>query len=195
MKARESAMPDEMTWQAFFDADATVSALGCARQGNETIAEFGCGYGTFTLGAPRRTTGIVHAFDIEATLVDRVLRKASAAGIANIHTETRDFVANGTGLCPSSVDHAMLWNLLHLENPRALLREAHRILRPGGIVSILHWNHDPSTPRGPSMSIRPHPDQCRAWAETAGFAFLRNVDLSTCARYHYGMLLDASRRK
>jgi ubiquinone/menaquinone biosynthesis C-methylase UbiE len=53
------------------------------------------------------------------------------------------------------VDYAMLFNILHAEQPERLLREARRILAPHGLLGIIHWNYDPSTPRGPSMEIRP----------------------------------------
>jgi SAM-dependent methyltransferase len=189
MKGRESGMPEEAYWQSFYDADCIVEKLECAKGKKERIAEFGSGYGTFTLPAAKRTTGVVHAFEIEHELVALVQRKAAEAGLQNISAERRDFVAEGTGLPPQSVDHAMIYNLLHIEEPVRLLREAHRILHPGGVVSIIHWKHDASTPRGPSMGIRPRPEQCREWAEVAGFSFLRDQDLSPCCQYHYGMLL------
>ena len=66
--------------------------------------------------------------------------------------------------------------------------EMARVIRPGGRLSIVHWKHDPATPRGPSMHIRPRPEQCRAWVLAAGFAFLREPDLSACSPYHYGLL-------
>jgi predicted methyltransferase len=121
--------------------------------------------------------------------VARVRRRAGDAGLSNVRAEVRDFVGQGTGRPSQSVDHAMVYNLLHLEEPVRLLKEAYRILRPGGVVSIIHWKHDASTPRGPSMSIRPRPAQCRSWAEAAGFVFMRDQDLSACCEYHYGLLL------
>jgi SAM-dependent methyltransferase len=44
------------------------------------------------------------------------------------------------------------------------------------------------TPRGPSMDIRPRPEQCRDWAEQVGFRPLEPgiVDLPP---YHHGMVL------
>ena len=182
-------MPDESYWQSFYDADCIVAKLDCAKVGTESIAEFGGGYGTFTFPAAKRTSGIVHTFDIEPDLVALVSRRAQEFGLKNVRAELRDFVAQGTGLTDSSMVHAMAYNLLHLENPVGLLQEAFRILKPGGLVSIMHWKYDPATPRGPSMTIRPKPEQCRAFAEAAGFQFLRDQDLSECCQYHYGLLL------
>jgi SAM-dependent methyltransferase len=189
MKGRESGMPEEDYWQTFFDADCIVEKLDCTRAASESIVEFGSGYGTFTLPAARRTTGIVHAFDIEPDLVALMNRRARESGLKNVRAGVRDFVKQGTGLLEASVDHAMVFNLLHLDDPVELLREAFRVLKPGGTVSIIHWKYDPSTPRGPSMAIRPRPEQCRAWAEAAGFVFVRDQDLSACCDFHYGMLL------
>lgn len=190
MKGRESGMPDENYWNAFYDADCIVAKLECTKEKNENIVEFGSGYGTFTFPAAKRTSGTVYAFDIESDLVDLVQQKARSQGLANVKAALRDFVAEGTGLPQASVDHAMVYNLLHIENPLALLVEAYRVLKPGGIVSIMHWKYDPTTPRGPSMGIRPRPEQCRTWAEQAGFMFVCHQDLSECCKYHYGMLLQ-----
>jgi SAM-dependent methyltransferase len=189
MKGRESGMPAEDYWETFYDADCIVVKLECAKSGSETVAEFGSGYGTFTLPAAKRTSGTIYAFDIEADLVESLRAKSARLGLPNVRPALRDFVADGTGLASGSVDHVMVYNLLHIEEPVKVLREAFRILKPGGSVSIIHWKYDPSTPRGPSMDIRPKPEQCRAWAESVGFVFVRDQDLSECCNYHYGMLL------
>jgi SAM-dependent methyltransferase len=190
MKGRESGMPAEDYWETFYDADCIVVKLECAKRGDESIAEFGSGYGTFTLPAAKRTTGNVYAFDIEPELVESLNQKAQAMALPNVRSLTRDFVAQGTGLEARSVDHVMVFNLLHIEEPVKILVEALRILKPGGLVSIIHWKYDPSTPRGPSMNIRPKPEQCREWAEAAGFVFERYQDLSECCDFHYGMILS-----
>jgi len=153
-----------------------------------SVVEFGCGYGTFTLPAARLCRGIIHAFDIDPAMVERVRGKAVQEGLANILCQVRDFVSNGTGLPEGAANYAMLFNILHAECPEVLLREARRVLRPGGRLGIIHWNHDPSTPRGPSMSIRPRPEQLRAWAESEGFwdAIGGIIDLPP---YHYGLCM------
>jgi ubiquinone/menaquinone biosynthesis C-methylase UbiE len=83
----------------------------------------------------------------------------------------------------------MLFNILHAERCEVLLEEAFRVLKPGGLLAIMHWNYDPTTPRGPSMDIRPQPEQCCDWAEQARFWLLPPgfIDLPP---YHYGMVLE-----
>jgi SAM-dependent methyltransferase len=126
---------------------------------------------------------IAKEVEMTATLND----SRTAAGLKNVKVRLRDFVAKGTGLPDASVQYAMLFNILHAEEPLLLLREAHRVLEPGGLLGIMHWNYDPATPRGPSMDIRPRPEQCHGWAVEAGFEPMPSgrIDLSP---YHYGMV-------
>jgi len=190
MKGRESGMPDEENWGAFFNPTCIVSRLDCEGTcGN--VVEFGCGYGTFTLAAAERIDGQVLALDIEPELVELTNRKAESAGLPNVSATVRDFVGEGSGLADCTAGYAMLFNILHLENPVELLREAHRVLAPGGKVGIIHWRNDIETPRGPSMPIRPSAEQCRQWGETAGLEFVRNESLCCCS-WHWGLVMRRS---
>lgn len=188
MKGRESGMPDEASWSSFFDpAGVLERLLGTGGQAGNLV-EFGCGYGTFTLPAARRTKGLVTALDIEPGMIALVRQRAAMAGHANVRTVLRDFADHGSGLANASQDHAMVFNLLHIEAPLALLREAFRNLRPGGILSVIHWRSDIDTPRGPPLAIRPTPVQCAAWLAEAGFASMAPVDLQAVAPYHFGLI-------
>ncbi len=177
-------MPEERLWATFFNPDEILRKLGLPAAGD--VVDFGCGYGTFTIPAALITSGTVHALDSEAEMIAATRAKAEALGLGNIRTELRDFVTYGSGLPDASIGYAMLFNILHAESPDTLLREAHRILAVGGKLGIIHWNYDPSTPRGPSMDIRPRPQQCLQWAEQVGFRFLYPADLPP---YHWGMAL------
>jgi SAM-dependent methyltransferase len=186
MKVRESGMPDEELWQGFFDPPAVLAKLGLASScGN--VVEFGCGYGTFTIPACRIVQGTVYALDIEPEMVTKTCSKAKAAGLGNVHVQQRDFIAEASGLADASVDYAMLFNILHAEEPLGLLEEAWRVLNAGGRLGIVHWNYDPATPRGPSIEIRPRPEQCRGWAEQVGFELLP-PGLVILPPYHYGLV-------
>ena len=181
-------MPEEAYWATFFDPEAALGQLLVLDDPAGNIVEFGCGFGTFTLPAARRTAGIVTALDIEPAMIEAVWQKAAGEARHNIRLALRDFVADGSGLDSASQAHAMIFNLLHLENPVALLREAHRVLGPAGTLSVIHWRSDIPTPRGPSLAIRPTPAQCRNWMLEAGFAAIQAVDLQAGCPYHFGLL-------
>jgi len=188
MKGRESGMPDESYWASFFDAEVAINQLMGPTDCRGNFIEFGCGYGTFTLPAARQTTGLITALDIEPEMVEFVRHKAEAFEFLNIRAEARNFVEDGAGVKDGSQAHAMIFNLLHLEHPVALLREAYRTLQDGSVLSVMHWRSDISTPRGPSLAIRPTPEQCRVWMTEAGFHAIESVDLQSCCPFHFGLL-------
>jgi ubiquinone/menaquinone biosynthesis C-methylase UbiE len=188
MKTRESGMPEEAMWREFFDAEVILRSLGLTPSCRDVV-EFGCGYGTFTIPAARIVRGTVHALDIEPDMIAATQTKAEAEGLWNVRVHLRDFVAEGTGLPSASVEYAMLFNILHAEQPERLLRESYRVLAPGGLLGIIHWNYDPATPRGPSMDIRPRAEQCRDWAVEGGFRLIDPGRIVELPPYHYGMTL------
>lgn len=81
-----------------------------------------------------------------------------------MNVTVRGVLTDGFGAAPGSCDAALLFNILHCEEPVAVLRAAYDVLRPGGLVSVIHWHSDIATPRGPSAAIRPSPEQIQAWA-------------------------------
>lgn len=186
MKVRESCMPNEKTWEEFFESEIVL----CIMELNHNVVdvvEFGCGYGTFTIPAAKTVKGIVYAIDIEEEMIKRVAERANEEKLNNIKMMLRDFVNEGSGLEDKSVDYAMLFNILHAEKPEALLKEAYRILKPEGKLGVIHWNYDPETPRGPPMTIRPRPEQCIEWAIEVGFKFENRHDPKP---YHYGLVFS-----
>ncbi|HBR15504.1 MAG TPA: class I SAM-dependent methyltransferase [Candidatus Omnitrophica bacterium] len=191
MKGRESGMPEQRIWENFFDTEKILTTMNVDPTVNNA-AEFGCGYGTFTLPAARRISGTLYAFDIDPDMIETTQKESLKYHLENIQTILRDFLSAGTGLGDETVDYVMLFNILHVEHPQRLLAEAWRILKPAGRAGIIHWNYDPATPRGPSMEIRPKPDQCIQWAQTAGFSHPEQYDLKP---YHYGITVVKERTK
>jgi ubiquinone/menaquinone biosynthesis C-methylase UbiE len=185
MKVRDSGMPGEEMWDRFFDPSSILSRLGLA-PGTSSAVDLGCGYGTFTIPAASLMEGKVHGFDIEPEMIAATGSKAESAGLTNVQLHLRDFMVEGTGLPDASVGYVMLFNILHAEHPDRLLREAYRILAPGGTAAVMHWVSDRPTPRGPSLDIRPSPSDCRRWLATAGFVVEEGVvDLPP---YHFGLV-------
>jgi SAM-dependent methyltransferase len=189
MKLRESGMPAQDYWETLLDVPGILDAFGFG-PATRDVAELGCGYGTFTLPLAARIRGMVHAIDIEAEMVEITTRRAAEAGLANVRAEVRDVLTGGYGLPAGSCDAALLFNILHAEDPVALLRAAREVVRPGGFVAVIHWRSDIATPRGPSLDIRPRPEHIVPWAESAGLgpgnpAFL-------LPPWHYGLSLRVS---
>ncbi|MEW6654755.1 MAG: class I SAM-dependent methyltransferase [Bacteroidota bacterium] len=191
MKVRESGMPDEKQWEDFFEPEKILKVMEFDSNIVD-VAEFGSGYGTFTIPASKIIKGTIYAIDIEQEMISRVIERANNENLDNIQTMLRDFVHEGSGLEAENVDYIMLFNILHAEKPEDLLKEAYNILKPGGKLGVIHWNFDPETPRGPPMEIRPKPEQCTKWAVEVGFKFESEYDLKP---YHYGLVFSKPNRK
>jgi SAM-dependent methyltransferase len=186
MKIRDSGMPDPATWESYFEPSLVLRRLAFSSS-TEDVADLGCGYGTFSVAAAPLTSGTVRAFDIDQDMIAATDTKARGLGLSNVLPIKRDVMAAGTGLSERSVGYAMLFNILHAEDAVSLLREAFRILRPQGVLGVIHWVHDARTPRGPDLSIRPRPEQCCTWAAEAGYVL--DGSLISLPPYHYGLIL------
>ena len=185
MKLRESGMPEEDHWESLFDVELILDRMGIDATLRD-VAELGCGYGTFTLPVARRIRGVVETYDIELAMVDRTIQRAREAGLGNMRAEVRDVLTEGFGSEPQTKDACLLFNILHGEEPERLLAHAARIVRPGGRVLVIHWRYDPTTPRGPSLEIRPRPEQIIEWART--IKMLRFVPaVLDLPPWHYGL--------
>ncbi|HWR43964.1 class I SAM-dependent methyltransferase [Sporomusa sp.] len=186
MKVRDSGMPDQVYWESLLSVDLILDKLEVTEQ-IDFLVEFGSGYGTFTIPSIERIRGNVLAFDIDGQMIEIATTRA-VAHKSKVNFVKRDFIADGTGLGDNSVDYVMLFNILHHINPLEILHEAYRILKTGGKAGLIHWNYDPTTPRGPSLDIRPKPEEMRKWAKNAGFRLATDnpIDLPP---YHYGFLL------
>ena len=81
MRVRESGMPFEPDWDAFFDAEATVDRIFGSKLVDGDVVDFGCGYGTFTIPAALWTRGTLTALDIDPLMVELVDEKAGQLGL------------------------------------------------------------------------------------------------------------------
>jgi SAM-dependent methyltransferase len=169
-------MPDEAYWETLFDVPLILSRLGIDKC--HDVAELGCGYGTFTIPIARAISGTLYTFDIDPEMVTRT--KVRANGLPMV-CETRDVLQSGFGV---DVDAVLLFNILHCEQPVELFRHAANALHVGGHVLVIHWRYG-ETPRGPSLDIRPRPQQIAEWA---GEADLEPIgDVIDLPPWHYGL--------
>jgi ubiquinone/menaquinone biosynthesis C-methylase UbiE len=100
------------------------------------VLDYGCGTGSFSLAAARRVgdSGKVFALDIHPKSIQTVQQRASQAGLGNI---TLLLAGAPSALETNSIDLVLLYDIFHmLSDGEAVLRELHRILKPGRILSF-----------------------------------------------------------
>lgn len=110
----------------------------------DQVLDFGCGPGSFTLAAAAMVgaAGKVHALDVSPAAIRQTRARAASKGLTQVETILSD---GATGLPPASVDAILLYDTLHdLRQPDAVLAELHRVLKPGGILSVSdhHLKHE-----------------------------------------------------
>ena len=68
-------MPDEKTWGEFFNPVKILETLGISKKIGD-VAEFGCGFGTFTIPAAKMISGKIYGIDIESEMLEITKNKA-----------------------------------------------------------------------------------------------------------------------
>jgi SAM-dependent methyltransferase len=130
-------------------------------QPGEQVLELGPGPGAFTVEAAHLTgpAGGLIAVDIQAKMIAQVEERVREAGLTNVEMHVAS--AYELPLEDESLDRAFLVTVLpEIPDRRRALAELHRVLKPGGILSITEEFLDPDYPLA-RTTIR--------WAEAAGF--------------------------
>jgi ubiquinone/menaquinone biosynthesis C-methylase UbiE len=105
-------------------------------QKGDCVLDYGCGPGSYMPYAARMVgdTEKVYALDIHPLAVKSVRAVASKGRLENVETILSDC---DTGLPDQSVDLVLLYDVFHdLEDPENVLKELHRVLKPGGTLSF-----------------------------------------------------------
>ena len=101
-----------------------------------SVLDFGCGPGGYIMPLVELvgSSGRIHALDIHPLAIRRVKKTAASKGIENIEVIESDC---STHLPDNAVDTVLLYDVFHdLARPDAVLRELHRVLKPGGTLSF-----------------------------------------------------------
>ncbi|MEK6794275.1 MAG: class I SAM-dependent methyltransferase [Spirochaetota bacterium] len=175
-------MPAVELWDTFFDPAAVLPRMGVDRD-IDLLIDIGCGYGTFILPAAsmvKRVLGI----DIDPGMIDHCRKMIAEQDRANIDLLLDDVSTGSCDAYRGSADYVSLFNILHCEDPVSLLWKARSLAKPNGRIGVIHWKYE-KTPRGPSMEIRPRPEQIIDWAASIGLRLDTQVDLPP---YHFGLI-------
>lgn len=114
---------------------AEVMALDLG--GGETVLDLGCGTGNLTVLLAGRVgaAGRVWAVDISPAMLERAREKLGD----NPRVEWVRADAGALPIPDESLDAAVCLSAWpHFRDPRGVAAELHRILRPGGVLHILH---------------------------------------------------------
>jgi ubiquinone/menaquinone biosynthesis C-methylase UbiE len=106
-------------------------------RGGQTVLDFGCGSGHFTIAAARMVgdNGKVYALDMHPLAIEAVEKKVAKEGLPNVGTILSD---RDTGLPDESVDVVLLYRTFYLvRDKQGLLDELYRVLKPDCILSVV----------------------------------------------------------
>ena len=121
-----------------------LQQIGISR--GQTVLDFGCGYGTYTIPAANIVAeqGRVYALDKDKEALDELMQKAESAGLKNI--ERMDTSGElEIELTDESVDVVLLFDVFHsfyfpqADDRRRLLGEIYRIMKPSAFLSVSVW--------------------------------------------------------
>ena len=130
-------------------------------QPGERVLELGPGPGAFSVEAAGRggAGSTLVAVDIQPQMIAAVEKKAREAGVTNVETHVAS--AYDLPLQDGGVDRAFLVTVLpEIPDRHRALLELHRVLKPGGMLSITEEFLDPDYPLARTTI---------GWAVEAGF--------------------------
>lgn len=171
--------------QEFLNVDKIAGQLDVSL--NETIADFGSGYGFFAVAFAKIVgpSGQVFAIDVLPTALEAVRSQAKIEGLFNIKIIQGNLEKpNGSTLPETSCDLVFIANILfQVPDKSSLLDEAKRILKVGGSLAVIEWK--PYISLGPKKESRLSEAELKQLISSHGFSEVKTIDAGS---HHYGFL-------
>ncbi len=153
-----------------------------------SVADFGSGSGIYVLHIAEnlQNSGHVYAIDVQRDLLRRLLSEAQRRGFKNVQVIWADLEREGSSkLADEKLDLVLISNLLfQVENKRAVICEARRILSPRGRLAIVDWSESFGG-MGPQKQDVVSKEKVLALAREAGFGLQREF---SAGAHHYGLI-------
>jgi SAM-dependent methyltransferase len=180
-------------WSGEAESIAEVLAL----RAGQTVADIGAGNGEWSVELGRRVgeRGHVYATEIEDAKLEEIRRSAEDAGLANVEAVLGS--EDSTGLPPACCD-AILVRLVyhHLTEPKRVVADLERALRPGGRMAIIDFLPRDWLPNVPGVPDRGghgvRPEEVIAEVEAAGFRLVERHDEWEGRSERFCVVFDAS---
>jgi len=170
----------------FMNPSVVVSQFGL--KPGFRVADFGSGSGYFTIEMAKIVggSGFISAVDILDSSLETIRAKAGLEGLRNIQTIRGNLeIIGGSGLANESQDIVLLANILFQnENKMAILKEAKRVLGPGGKLIIIDWEKG-SGGVGPPDEYRITKETLISLATQVGFRLEKEIPAD---QYHFGLI-------
>lgn len=174
-------MPHIPSGSEVLNPKALVARMG-VREG-QIVADLGCGtQGHFVFPAAHAVgpKGKVYAVDILKSALSGVESRAKLEGVSNVETVWSDLEVYGATAVPE-LDLAMLINNLPKE---LMLKEAARVVKKGGKLTVIDWKSE-AAPLGPPSKDR----VSKEWVkDTLARMRFRLKEEFKAGPYHYGLI-------
>jgi len=172
---------------ALIDPRVIFDKVGLAR--GMRVADLGCGRtGHFVFPAAKVVgdTGVVYAVDIMKDVLENIRNRVRSEGYDNVQTVWSDVESVGKTSIPiNSLDGCFIVNVFFMvKNKAAVIREAARILKSGGFLSIVEWAKKLG-PLGPAEGSMVPPETLIAAAKENQLALVENFPAGD---YHYCLI-------
>lgn len=163
----------------------------------QSVADLGAGSGayTFPIAEALGPTGRIYAIDVQKDLLRRISNEATRRGLKNVEVLWADLeVPRSSKLADGSMDLVLISNLLfQVPDKLPLLREARRIVKPGGIVVIIDWS-DSFGPSGRFRASGMGPLREDVVNKESALKLAKEATLTldrefTAGAHHYGLVL------
>lgn len=160
----------------------------CNIQVTDVVADFGAGSGFMAREISSIVTaGNVFAIEINRDMVARIIHEIADKQIKNLQPLWGDIeIPGGSKLADASVDMVVMSNILfQLDDKVGCIREATRVLKPGGRVLIVDW-----TESFGGLGPAPHHvfEQKMAEELLAKNGFTKLSDSLPAGEHHYAIL-------
>lgn len=156
----------------------------------QQVADLGAGSGAYSLLIAEKLKGNdssrVFAVEVQKNLLARIDAEAKARNLHSVHVIWGDIEQEkGTRLRHDSLDTVLIANtLFQVDHNKNTIKEAYRILKPGGRLIIIDWTESFGN-IGPKQSEVVPQQTAELLCSEVGFKKERDFD---AGQHHYGFI-------